>query len=193
MPPTPVAAPWYGSTAEGWLCDSILNATASPSPIEMTPAFSPGPATTPSPAVGSVRSNGFELLYEQCSLHMTLNIASSRSFGSRPPKPIADRLELIVGHAETAVERLEGTLGHGHRAPAPTVTGPFVARAALSTSERMMPIPSSEPRIASAARSGCGISPATLPAAFRTPAIARSDPLGFAASSGPAGAPAPST
>ena len=33
MPPTPVAAPWYGSTALGWLCDSILNATASPSPI----------------------------------------------------------------------------------------------------------------------------------------------------------------
>ena len=28
MPPTPVAAPWYGSTADGWLCDSILNATA---------------------------------------------------------------------------------------------------------------------------------------------------------------------
>ena len=24
IPPTPVAAPWYGSNAEGWLCDSIL-------------------------------------------------------------------------------------------------------------------------------------------------------------------------
>ena len=24
MPPTPVAAPWNGSTAEGWLCDSDL-------------------------------------------------------------------------------------------------------------------------------------------------------------------------
>src|SRR3954465_7703738 len=83
IPPTPVAAPWYGSTALGWLCDSILNATARPSPIAITPAFSPGPATTPSAAlpVGSVRRSGFELLYEQCSLHMTLNIASSRSFG----------------------------------------------------------------------------------------------------------------
>ena len=30
MPPTPVAAPWYGSTADGWLCDSILKATAQP-------------------------------------------------------------------------------------------------------------------------------------------------------------------
>ena len=86
IPPTPVAAPWYGSTALGWLCDSILNATARPSPIEITPAFSPGPATTPAPVVGRVDSKGFELLYEQCSLHMTLNIASSRSFGSRPPR-----------------------------------------------------------------------------------------------------------
>ena len=46
MPPTPVAAPWYGSTADGWLCDSILNAMASPSPMEITPAFSPGPWST---------------------------------------------------------------------------------------------------------------------------------------------------
>ena len=84
IPPTPVAAPWYGSTADGWLWDSILNATASPSPIEITPACSPTPATTSRPAVGSVASSGRELLYEQCSLHMTLNMASSRSFGSRP-------------------------------------------------------------------------------------------------------------
>ncbi len=62
MPPTPVAAPWYGSTALGWLCDSSLKATASPSPIETTPAFSPGPATTSLPAVGSVARRGLELL-----------------------------------------------------------------------------------------------------------------------------------
>ncbi len=30
IPPTPVAAPWKGSTADGWLCDSALNATATP-------------------------------------------------------------------------------------------------------------------------------------------------------------------
>lgn len=28
MPPTPVAAPWKGSTYEGWLWDSILKVTA---------------------------------------------------------------------------------------------------------------------------------------------------------------------
>ena len=42
MPPTPVAAPWKGSTADGWLWLSTLNATASPSPRSRTPAFSPG-------------------------------------------------------------------------------------------------------------------------------------------------------
>ena len=43
MPPTPVAAPWYGSMKHGWLCDSILNAATQPSPMSTTPAFSPGP------------------------------------------------------------------------------------------------------------------------------------------------------
>ena len=46
MPPTPVAAPWNGSTALGWLCDSTLNAHASPPPSDTAPAFSPGPMTT---------------------------------------------------------------------------------------------------------------------------------------------------
>ncbi len=32
MPPTPVAAPWNGSTADGWLWLSTLSATARPSP-----------------------------------------------------------------------------------------------------------------------------------------------------------------
>ena len=45
MPPTPVAAPWYGSMYEGLLCDSTLNVTAQPSPISTTPAFSPIPAS----------------------------------------------------------------------------------------------------------------------------------------------------
>src|SRR6476469_6377499 len=84
MPPTPVAAPWNGSTALGWLCDSTLNATARPSPTSTAPAFSPGPMTTCSPSVGSVPSSFLECLYEQCSLHRRENIASSTSLGSRP-------------------------------------------------------------------------------------------------------------
>ncbi len=62
MPPTPVAAPWYGSTAEGWLWDSILKAMAQPSPTSMTPAFSPGPWMTQGASVGSSRSRRFEFL-----------------------------------------------------------------------------------------------------------------------------------
>jgi hypothetical protein len=140
MPPTPVAAPWYGSTADGWLCDSILKATASPSPIEMTPAFSPGPATTSSPAVGSVRRSGFELLYEQCSLHMTLNIASSRSFGSRPPSLPRIASELVIGQTQRRWSGSSGRTGRlGHRGPAATAPIAATRSAALSTSERMIP------------------------------------------------------
>ena len=62
IPPTPVAAPWNGSTALGWLWDSTLNATASPSPTSTTPAFSPGPISTCGPSVGSMRSSFFECL-----------------------------------------------------------------------------------------------------------------------------------
>ena len=62
MPPTPVAAPWNGSTALGWLCDSTLNATASPSPTSTAPAFSPGPISRCGPSVGSRRSSFFECL-----------------------------------------------------------------------------------------------------------------------------------
>ena len=58
----PVAAPWNGSTADGWLCDSTLNATAVPSPRSRTPAFSPGPCSTRSPAEGSRFRSGAECL-----------------------------------------------------------------------------------------------------------------------------------
>ena len=54
MPPTPVAAPWYGSMKLGWLWLSILKQTARPSPRSTTPAFSPGPCSTRGPCVGSL-------------------------------------------------------------------------------------------------------------------------------------------
>ena len=82
IPPTPVAAPWYGSMADGWLCDSILKTTAHPSPMLTAPAFSPGPCTTAGPAEGRRRSSAFELLYEQCSDHRTPSMPSSTSFGA---------------------------------------------------------------------------------------------------------------
>src|SRR3954469_5431996 len=83
IPPTPVAAPWKGSTAEGWLCDSTLNATATPSPRSITPAFSPGPWRTRSPRDGRRRRSGAECLYPQCSDQSSEKTASSKSFGVR--------------------------------------------------------------------------------------------------------------
>src|ERR671930_1295967 len=84
IPPTPVAAPWYGSTADGCECDSILNTTASPSPTSTAPASWPGPTSTADPSVGSRRRCTFEDLYEQCSDHIAAYIASSSRVGSRP-------------------------------------------------------------------------------------------------------------
>src|SRR5215471_4592234 len=68
----------------GWLWLSILNTTASPSPMSMTPAFSPGPWITHGAFVGSVRRWIFEDLYEQCSFHMAEKMQSSVIEGSRP-------------------------------------------------------------------------------------------------------------
>src|SRR5436190_20286969 len=94
MPPTPVAAPWKGSTALGWLWDSILNAIARPSPISMMPAFSsPAPTRILADLVGNVFSKGRLFLYEQCSLHMTEKIPSSVYLGSRP------RITLILSYS----------------------------------------------------------------------------------------------
>src|SRR6476620_5970136 len=69
---------------EGWLCDSILNAQAQPSPMSIMPAFSPGPCTTSLLRVGSRFKCTRDDLYEQCSLHITLKMPSSVRDGSRP-------------------------------------------------------------------------------------------------------------
>src|SRR5689334_7164302 len=69
---------------EGWLWLSILKIAASPSPISMTPAFSPGPWITQGALVGSVRRWIFEDLYEQCSFHIAEKMPSSVKVGVRP-------------------------------------------------------------------------------------------------------------
>src|SRR5260370_16407606 len=84
IPPTPVAAPWYGSTNEGWLWLSILKTAAHPSPTSIAPAFSPGPCTTSSLCDGSVFKCRREDLYEQCSDHITEKTPSSVQLGLRP-------------------------------------------------------------------------------------------------------------
>src|SRR3954466_4329956 len=69
---------------EGWLWLSILNTQASPSPMSITPAFSPGPWITQGALVGSVRRWIFEDLYEQCSFHIAEKMPSSVIEGARP-------------------------------------------------------------------------------------------------------------
>src|SRR5580698_408936 len=68
----------------GWLWLSILNTTAWPSPMSMTPAFSPGPWITHGALVGSPRRCSREDLYEQCSFHIAEKIPSSVKLGTRP-------------------------------------------------------------------------------------------------------------
>src|SRR5919205_3142760 len=70
----------------GWLWLSILNTTASPSPMSITPAFSPGPWITHGALVGRVRRWIFEDLYEQCSFHIAEKMPSSVTDGARPTR-----------------------------------------------------------------------------------------------------------
>src|SRR5256714_694831 len=69
---------------EGWLWLSILNTQACPSPISMTPAFSPGPWITHGALVGRLRRCTREDLYEQCSFHIAEKMPSSVKLGVRP-------------------------------------------------------------------------------------------------------------
>ena len=112
MPPTPVAAPWKGSTAVGWLWLSTLNATASPPPTSTTPAFSPGPCRTRSPADGQAPQ-------EQSRVLVAAMLGpEDREDGElevvRPPlEQLADSAELPVGETESAMERLPSHDGQG--------------------------------------------------------------------------------
>ena len=77
---------------------------------------------------------------------------------------------VVAGHA-AGVER--GTAGVDVQAAARAEAAP--------TSERNSTNPSSEPSNALLARSGCGMSPTTLPASLAMPAMASIEPLGLSA------------
>src|SRR5205085_8172212 len=69
---------------EGWLWLSILKTQASPPPMSITPAFSPGPWITHGAFVGSPRRWMREDLYEQCSFHIAEKMPSSVKLGTLP-------------------------------------------------------------------------------------------------------------
>src|SRR5260370_25994481 len=104
---------------EGGLWLSILKRIASPSPISMTPAFSPGPQMTRGPVVGSVFSQIFEDLYEQCSLHIAEKMPVSVRFGVRPRIAQArsnSSAESPISAASSAVTLLPPIIGSLQRA-----------------------------------------------------------------------------
>src|SRR5208282_5474816 len=111
----------------GWLWLSILNTTASPSPMSMTPAFSPGPWITQGASVGSVRRWIFEDLYEQCSFHIAEKMPSSVKVGVRPIsltrrsyssglRPCWAINSGVIGGSLEITSALDSTLSHMERA-----------------------------------------------------------------------------
>ena len=99
IPPTPVAAPWKGSTAEGWLWLSILNTTACPSPMSITPAPSPGPCRTRGPSIGKAPEK-------------RLGVFVTAVF--RPHHAVDARLRPVGQPAETADHPLVFLIGQPH-------------------------------------------------------------------------------
>src|ERR1700692_1394531 len=111
---------------EGWLWLSILNTTACPSPMSMTPAFSPGPWITQGALVGSVRRWIFEDLYEQCSFHIAEKMPSSVKLGARPMS--------LTMRAYSSGLRPCWAISSGVMAGSLEITVPFVVRYRISFS-----------------------------------------------------------
>jgi hypothetical protein len=129
--------------AEGWLWLSMRMATAMPSPASMTPAFSPGPTSTCGASVGSRLRWIRDDLYEQCSLHMTANRASSRWFGERPRmvssssrSPSVSPRARWSGWSEPACPGLD----------APCASDPWFAPACITPSVPVARLPPDVPR-----------------------------------------------
>ena len=162
MPPTPVAAPWKGSTALGWLWDSTLNAQTRPPPTSTAPAFSPGPMTTCG-ALGGQRAQQLlgvlvgAVLAPQQRVHRQLDLVGRSALLG------AD--ELVLGSREAERERV---LDASAASPRSRHDAPSTARRIDSKIHR----PSVEPPVSSStACSGWGIRPKTLPASLQTPAM----------------------
>ena len=111
MPPTPVAAPWYGSTADGWLWLSMRIATAMPvADVDDARALA-GPDEHPrrlggEPAEVRARRLVGAVLGPHHRVHRELEVRRL------PAELVDDRRELVVGHPELAVQGLLAVGGH---------------------------------------------------------------------------------
>ena len=175
MPPTPVAAPWYGSMNDGWLCDSILKTAASPSPMSTAPAFSPGP-------LQHARAGRRQLL----QMDARALVAAVLGPHHREDAELGQRrLALHRAHDAIVLVRLEAvTLEDGRIDGAHTKMSSRAAQntlpgAAALITDSNSTRPSSLPSAASHARSGCGIRPTTLRASLQMPAMLLTEPFGI--------------
>ena len=85
IPPTPVAAPWNGSTALGWLCDSTLNATRpAVADVDGAGVLARAHHARAGPSVGSVRSSGASACRSSAPTTAARSIASSTAVGVAP-------------------------------------------------------------------------------------------------------------
>ena len=153
MPPTPVAAPWNGSTALGWLCDSTLNAQASPSRGRPRPRSRPARARACRPRSGASEQPARVLVAAVLGPHEAEH--GELDLVRLAAHLLHDQLVFGVGEPELAM-----ALDDGH---------------AGAPDNRLSP--STDPVSASTACSGCGISPSTFPAGLETPAMSRAEPL----------------
>ena len=155
MPPTPVAAPWNGSTALGWLCDSTLKAHDQPA-ADVDRA---GVLARPHDDGGALgRQRAQELLGVLVGAVLAPHEREHRQLDlvRRAAELLDDEVVLVARQAEGDRVLDAGQRGRLRRGHAP----PRAAR------HRRRRAPARRPsRVsASTACSGCGIRPKTLPA-----------------------------
>ena len=190
MPPTPVAAPWYGSMNDGWLCDSILKTAASRRRCRPRRRSRRAPAGRA--ARGSAASSGGSASSCSCSAPTTsprrcrARSASARDRasgrcgrirrGSRPWRSSsAGSVWSSFGTRDRDSDELEARCAQDIPGCCPCRLRRHARSSAPArsddTTDSKRTRPSALPSTVSHARSGCGIRPTTLRFVLQMPAM----------------------
>ena len=116
MPPTPVAAPWYGSMADGWLWLSMRMAAAMPSPTSTTPAPSPGPDEHPRRLGRAAAGGGCATTCTSSAPTTSPSTSPARGGSARGRGSARCRAASSSVSPRRAVDRLVGHRSHATRA-----------------------------------------------------------------------------
>ena len=184
MPPTPVAAPWNGSTALGWLwLSTFMTIGEAVADVDRAGVLLARAERAPAaPSVGKRRSSGLRVLVAAVLAPHAADDPELERVRVAPEAP-ADLLVLGAGQRDLAQGRVVGLggvrcdRGSGDDAVAVRVVMPPPSRAGTAR-RRGRPSP---PSSASDARSGCGMSATTLRRSSQMPAMPATDPFGLAA------------